>query len=130
MRAALSFIGLMLALGIVYYLYISQADRSLGGKPPKQQIDLTGVRLDLLSLAQAERLYLAANGTYATLEELRQAGNESAVASKRGYSYFVELEDGRHFRITSSPSDPSKAEWPTLSIDETMQVKMPESLER
>ncbi len=124
MRGALSFLALIFALGIVYFLYTSQTNRRYGGTAPKQQIDVTGVRFDLLSLGQAERLYLVSNGTYATLDELRQAGNESAVASKRGYIFSVEVDDGLHFRITASPSNPSNAEWPTLFIDETMQVSM------
>ena len=34
----------------------------------------------------------------------------------------AEVDDGQHFKITAKPVDPAKASWPTISIDELMQV--------
>ena len=122
MRAFLDFVSLILVLGIGFYFYLVQSPRSVGGPPPKQQIDLAGVRADLLSLAQTERLFLAANGSYGSLEEIQRFGNLSFSTSNRGYVYAIEVEDGQHFRITANSSDPSKLSWPKLMIDETMQI--------
>jgi Tfp pilus assembly protein PilE len=122
MRAISGILGLVLVLGIVYFVYTTQFSKDAGSLPPKQQIDLTAVRSDLLSLAQAERRYFATNGNYATLEQLQQTGTiQFPVTGRRGYAYSMETGDAQKFRITAKPSDPARAEWPTLSIDETMQ---------
>ena len=42
--------------------------------PPQQQIDVVGIRSELLALGQAEGHYLVAHSTYATLEQLQQDG--------------------------------------------------------
>jgi hypothetical protein len=94
-----------------------------GGAPPKQVIDVVGVKTDLTVIGQAERLYLAGHGSYASLEQLQQDGAISfSGANRRGYNYAAEVNDGQHFKITAAPSGPGKEGWPTLSIDENMQV--------
>ncbi len=122
MRSVAGILGLILAAAIVYYLYSVQFSRLEGGSPPVQQIDLVGVRSDLISLAQSERIFLAMNGVYGTLEQLQHSGNANARTTRRGYVYEVEIEGARHFRITARPADPSGQERATLSIDETMQI--------
>jgi hypothetical protein len=117
-------LGLVIALGIGYFIFKAQyATGPTGGAPPKEVIDVIGVRSDLLAIAQAERMYLASNGTYAGLEQLQADGGLTfAGANRRGYNYAAEVDDGQHFRITATPADPAKAAWPTLWIDETMQI--------
>jgi hypothetical protein len=124
MRAALGLVGLLIVLGVGYAVYTSQIQHVSNEKPLKQQIDLTGVQSDLLSLAQAERLYMAANGAYASLEQLRRSGVMNAIpaASRAGYGYSVEVDGAAHFRITARPADPSQEDMPVFSIDETMQI--------
>jgi hypothetical protein len=86
-------------------------------------IDVVGVKTDLLAIAQAERLYLASHGSYASIDQLQQDGAISfSGTNRRGYNYAADLDDGQHFSITAAPSDPAKEGWPTLSIDENMQV--------
>jgi flagellin-like protein len=122
MRAISGILGLVLVLAIVYFVYRMQISKDGGNPPPKQQIDLTAVRSDLLSLAQAERRYFATNGTYATLEQLQQTGTiHFPGTGRRGYTYAIETGDAEHFRITAKPSDPTRIDWQTISIDETMQ---------
>ena len=117
-------LGLVIALGIGYFIFKAQYTTGpTGGAPPKEVIDVVGVRSDLLSIAQAERLYMASNGTYASVEKLQQDGAITfSGANRRGYEYTAEVEGGQHFRITATPVDPAKSAWPTLSIDENMQV--------
>jgi flagellin-like protein len=122
MKAISGILGLVLVLAIVYFVYTTQFSKDQGNLPPKQRIDLTAVRSDLLSLAQAQRRYLATNGSYATLEQLRQTGTiHFPTSGRRGYTYSMEAGDAEHFRISAKPSDPDRVDWPTLSIDETMQ---------
>lgn len=121
-------IGLIVALAIGYMIFKAQygGPGGIGGTgvaPPKQTIDVVGVKNDLLAIAQAERIYLANHGSYATLDELQQEGSITfSGTNRRGYNYVAEIDDGQHFKITATPSDPAKAGWPTLAIDEMMQV--------
>ncbi|MGA2475827.1 MAG: hypothetical protein ABSF73_04325 [Terriglobia bacterium] len=125
MKAAASVLGLVIVLAIVWMLIKTQYTQGpTGGAPPKQVIDVVGVKTDLLAIAQAERLYLASHGSYASIDQLQQDGAISfSGANRRGYNYIAEVNDGQHFKITAAPSDPAKIGWPTLSIDENMEVR-------
>lgn len=122
MRASLGILSILLAGGIAGYLYRTQLRAPAEGAAIVARVDLIGIRSDLLSLAQAERRYLAANGRYAALEELRQAPELYALGSgRRGYRYDIEITaDG--FRISARPADTSLG--PVLSIDETMRISV------
>jgi len=123
MKAILGMLGLVIVVAIGYFIYTARFSGEKGTSPPKQEIDLTAIRMDLLSLAQAERRYAATNGSYATLEQLRREGSVSFDGTgRRGYGYEIDIEDAQHFRITARPADPEKVDWPTLSIDETAQI--------
>jgi hypothetical protein len=92
-------------------------------QPPAEIIDVVGVKADLLAIAEAERMELASHGSYASVDELQKDGSITfSGTNRRGYNYTAEVEDGQHFRIMASPADSARAGWPTLSIDETMQV--------
>ena len=123
MRTAGMLLGLVMALAIGYFVYKAQLTGTAVNTTPRQQIDVVGVKNDLISIAQSERLYLAANGSYATLDQLQQDGSLSFPGTKRrGYNFVAEVQDAEHFKITATPVDPSKPGWPKLSIDETMQI--------
>ena len=124
MRSGAALLGLVIVLGIGYYMYRPSLEPSPGEKvSPIQQADVTGVKSDLLSIAQAERLYLTSHSTYGTLEELQQDGSLNfSGRERRGYNYTAEIDGASHFRIIAAPADPAKAEWPTLSIDDTMTI--------
>ncbi len=117
-------VALLMALGIGYLICFNQIDSVTSSKPSEAQINLMPVRTDLLSLARAERLYLASNGRFATLEELRDSNllNSFPDGNRSGYLYDIEMDGAEHFRITASPSDSSRAELPTLSIDENLLI--------
>lgn len=122
MRSGAALLGLVIVLGIGYYLYRPSLEPSSGEKiSPLQQVDVTGVKSDLLSIAQAERLYLTGHSTYGTLEELRQDGSLNFSGHERqGYNYVAEIDGANHFKIIARPAESAKAQWPTLSIDDTM----------
>ena len=125
MKTAGTLLALMIALGLGYYIFKAQFQQGpQGGAPPQQTIDTVGVRNDLLAIAQAERMYMASNGAYATLEQLQQAGSLTwGGSSRRGYNYQVEINGAENFRAVATPADPAKEGWPTLSINETMQIQ-------
>lgn len=124
MKTAGAILGLVIVLAVGYFIFKSQfSPGPTGSAPPQQTIDVTGVRSDLLAIAQAERLYLASHGAYASVDQLQQDGSITfSGTNRRGYNYVAEVDDGQHFQITATPADPAKAGWPTLSIDENMQV--------
>jgi hypothetical protein len=126
MKPIMGILSLVIVLAIGYHLYTASINRVSGIRPPKQQIDMVGIQGDLLSLAQAERLYCASNGTYATLKQLQQAGNiQFQGSSRRGYLFNIEIDGFKHFRITAKPADPARADGPTLATDETQQISAP-----
>ena len=90
--------------------------------PPQQQIDTVGIRSELLVIGKAEGQYLVAHSTYATLEQLLQDSLLTGGADRRGYTFKVEVNGSQGFSVTATPSDPGKKGWPTLVMDETMQV--------
>ena len=117
-------VGLIVALAIGYFIFKAQTTQGpAGGAPPQQVIDTTGVENDLIAIGHAEQMYLASHGSYGSMDQLKQDAMTSfSDGSRRGYQYTVNFEDGQNFRITANPTDPAKKDWPTVSIDETMQI--------
>ena len=124
MKAGGMIVGLVIVVAIIWFVMKSQFSQGPAGtQPPAETINVVGVKSDLLAIAQAERMYLASHGSYVSVNELQQDGSITfSGENRRGYSYTAEVDDGQHFKITARPSDPAKAGWPTLSIDELMQV--------
>ena len=124
MKAAGSILGLVIVVAITWFVVKTQFSQGPAGtQAPAETVDVVGVKSDLLAIAQAERMYLASHGSYGSVDGLQQDGSITfSGENRRGYRYTAEVDDGQHFRITASPTDPAKATWPTLSIDETMQV--------
>ena len=90
--------------------------------PPQQQIDVVGIRSELLAIGQAEGHYLVAHSTYATIEQLRQDGLLTGGADRRGYIFNVVVDGSQGFIATATPSDADTQGWPTLAVDQTMQI--------
>ncbi len=124
MRATCGFVGLLVVLTIGYYIYSTQIDRGQTGARSVEQVNIVRIKSDLLALAQAERYYLATNGRYGTLEELRGSGNVGPLPkiSPGGRAYELEVDGARHFRIFARPPDAVRTDLHTFSIDETMQI--------
>jgi hypothetical protein len=95
------------------------------GTAPTQAISLTGVRMDLLQIADAEHGYIATNGHCASLDELISSKSISMTRTERdGYSYTLECSGG-NFTATArhlpAPAG-SPIRYPNLAIDATMQL--------
>jgi hypothetical protein len=110
----------------VYEYYLKKMPTSDPGTASTQAISLTGVRGDLLQIAQAERAYMALNGRCAPFDELISSGSLAMSRSERdGYTYSVECSGGDFgvtARHTPAPAG-SPIRYPTLAIDQTMQVR-------
>lgn len=109
----------------IYHFYLKKMPVTDEGTTPTQAISLTGVRADLLQIAQAERLYIATNGHCTSLDELLSSNSLSMARTQRdGYSYSVECS-GADFTSTArhAPAPPgSPIRYPNLAIDANMQV--------
>jgi hypothetical protein len=112
---------LAMAIGLYLYAHHSQsiADTTPGGTLQSAPI-LTGVKGDLLSIANAERMYMAQQGKYASFDDLVSAHYISIHTERPPYSYDVQTGDNG-FRVTATRSGPGGPA--QLWIDETMQIQ-------
>lgn len=115
-------LGVVLALGVGIYLYERSAASLPGGESATAQIDTVAIRQRLLTIAETERRYQAANGSYATLEQLSQENLLPGGTEQRGYRFTAVVNGNSGFTITATPVDTNKASWPTLVVTESMQV--------
>jgi hypothetical protein len=119
-----SFTGMVIVMAVGLYIYARQSQSSsaaAGVSNPTAAINITGVRSDLMTIAQAERGYFALEGKYASLGELISSRSLSVARQRPPYSYDVEAS-GSGFRViaTRSGDDPSGAP-SQLSVDQNMQ---------
>ncbi len=112
-------------LFVVYHYSLKRMPTTDEGTAPTQAISLTGVRSDLLQIAQAERGYIATNGHCASLDELISSNSLTMTRTERdGYSYTVDCSGGdfsaaaRHLPAPAG----SPIRYPNLTIDSTMNV--------
>ncbi len=119
-------LALVIALGI-YYLYVKRLQPVGTGSVPMQAISLTGVQNDLLAIAQAERSYFTQHGSYANLGALTADGTLTMPRSGRGgYTYSIETTASGFTalaRYSAQPGDPPGLRYPTITVDQTMQVR-------
>ena len=95
------------------------------GTAPTQAISLTGVRSDLLQIAQAERTNIATTSTCSSLDGLISSGALNMARRERdGYSYQVNCSGSEFQVVAQHPAAPegSPIRYPTLAIDSNMQV--------
>jgi len=96
-----------------FYAYsLKKLPTTDSGTAPTQAISLTGVRSDLLSIANAERGNVALNSQCASLNDLISAGSLTMSRPERdGYSYTVECS-GPDFTVTAVTPQPPQAPHP------------------
>jgi hypothetical protein len=121
---ALLLVSSALLLG-AYVFYLKKLPTTDSGTTPTQAISLTGVRSDLLQIAQAERAYVASNGSCALLPDLISSNLLAMTRTERdGYSYSVECSNAEFNAIARHA--PASAGWPirypNLAVDQNMQV--------
>jgi hypothetical protein len=125
MGRSLGLIGLLIVLVVGSYIYIQQAkSASQQAGNPRTVIDITGVKMDLLHMAQAERSFCARENHYASLDDLHASGDLVVFNDHRGpYTYSVSFTNDS-FRITATYSGPPNPQAPaTFSIGENMEVQ-------
>lgn len=121
MARALGFLSIVITMAVGMYIYSSQLKSAspAGTANPEASVNIVAVQDDLLSIAQAERQYVAEKGSYASLDELVSANFVTIRGQRPPYSYQVDTSaDG--FRVTAIRSTPGS---PTqIWVDDKMQV--------
>src|SRR5437870_3766924 len=116
--------GFILVVSVVAmggYLYTKQAKSVTSvGSNPQTTIEVTGVRNDLLAIANAERRYWASNAKYAKLEELRANGDIN-IPTRANYSYSAQTTE-TSFKIIAIYSGPDPKALKRIVVDETMAI--------
>jgi hypothetical protein len=124
MGRSIGFIAMAAVVAIGGYIYTKQV-RGIApdGAAPTSTVDVTGVRMDLTTLANAERMYFASNSRYATFEELRSNGDIQMTRNNRpNFTYSVEAHD-TSFKIVATYSGPDPKAPKQISIDEMMALR-------
>jgi hypothetical protein len=122
----LGFVGLLIVLGVGFYIYKQQivSTSAPGGSTsnPRATIDVTGVRNDLIAIANAERRRYASDGKYVDISDLISNGDISMQTPSRGpFSYSSSVSDsGFTITATYSGNDPNAPK--RMSIDQSMQI--------
>ncbi len=117
------FVGTVVVLAVGMYIYTSQAKSAMsvgGATTPTGAVNITGVKSDLISLANAERNYFASNGKYASLDDLVSEKYVTVQRERPPFSYDISTTSSG-FQVTatrSTPGSPAK-----MWIDETMSVQ-------
>jgi len=122
-------ISILVAVAVgagVYFYSFKRMGTTDDGTAPTQAISLTGVRMDLTQIAQAERTYIASNGHCVALDELSSSGTVNFARTERqGYTYEIRCGEGSEFAVIAHhvPAPPnSPIRYPILAIDQNMQI--------
>ncbi|HEV2289254.1 MAG TPA: hypothetical protein VGR81_09910 [Candidatus Acidoferrales bacterium] len=119
-------LGLLVTAAIVvvgYWYFASRMQPQASKGNPAQVISSVGVQSDLISIGQAERVYWAQHGAYASLDDLYSSGALAAKKSGRdGYTYSVETSDSG-FTATARCDAGAAPGCQSYQVDQTMQVQ-------
>jgi hypothetical protein len=108
-----------------YVFYLKKLPTTDSGTASTQAISLSGVRSDLLQIAQAERANIASNGSCASLPVLISSNALAMTRTERdGYTYSVECSSTEFNAIARHAPAPagSPIRYPNLAVDQNMQV--------
>jgi len=118
------FVGLVAAVAVGMYIYAKDAQSTsaaAGTNNPKAAVNITGVRTDLMTIAQAERGYFATEGKYASLDELRSSHAIAMTGQRPPYTYAVETSSGGFRVVATRGADDGSGLPAQLSVDQDME---------
>jgi len=119
------FIGTIVTLAIGMYIYSLQVKTLTpagGSGNPAEAATLTGVKSDLIAIANAERGYQAMEGKYASLDELTSGSYLTIKGERPPYIYAVEMTSSGFRATATRTTTGAPAE---LWVTEDMQVQAP-----
>ena len=129
MSRLFGFISVVIVMAIGMYIYSKQVQSSsaaAGANTPQAAVNITGVRSDLISIASAERRYLASEGKYGSFDDLTSKNYISVARQRPPYAYEVEINSSG-FRVIATRSGDTTSGTPAqLSVDENMEFQTSE----
>jgi hypothetical protein len=123
MRGVLGLLGTVVTMAIGMYIYSLQVkaiNPGAGSGRPEEVALITGVKNDLIGIANAERGYLASQGKYASLDELTSGNYITMKGERQPYIYDVEIS-AEGFRATATRT--TKGAPAQLWVTDSMQVQ-------
>jgi hypothetical protein len=124
---ALGLIGTVVTLAVGMYIYSLQV-RNLqpSASGPRSSDDsalITGVKMDLIGIANAERGYMAAQGKYAAMDDLASGGYLTIRHERPPYSYDITVTSSGFSATATRNTKGSPAQ---MWITENMEVQSSE----
>jgi hypothetical protein len=121
MGRGIGLIGLIVVVAVGLYFYSSQLGSIVpDGQAPATAISVTGVRNDLLAMANSERRYLASHPRYASLDELRTDG-DIHIPTRPDFNYSIDAGLD-HFTITATYTGTDPKAPHHITIDDAMSI--------
>ncbi len=120
---ALGLIGTVITLAVGMYFYSLQVRNlqpSAGGAPSEETALTTGVKMDLIGIANAERGYLAAQGKYASLDDLVSGGYLTIRRERPPYVFDVSITSAGFSATATRTTKGSPAQ---MWVTENMEVQ-------
>jgi hypothetical protein len=123
MGRAFGFLGTVVTLAVGMYIYSLQVKNlqpSADGGHSDEAATITGVKTDLIGIANAERGYLATQGKYASLDELISGNYISIKGERPPYIYDLQLTSGAFSATATRTTKGTPAQ---LWITESMEIQ-------
>lgn len=120
MRVMMGLLVLVIALAVGYWFYASSLKTT---ETKERMVSVVGVKSDLLSFANAEQIYQATHGTYASVDELYASGTLKTQRPPRdGYTYSWG-SSSQGFSVIARCQLKLSVPCPSFSIDQNMQIE-------
>ena len=126
MSRLFSFNSIIIVMGAGLYIFSKQVQSTsapAGANNPKAAINITGVRTDLMAIAQAERRYCASEGKYVSLDELISSNSITVARQRPPYTYEVETNSSGFRVIATRGADDGSGTPAQISVDENMEFQ-------
>jgi hypothetical protein len=121
MRSVAGLIVTLLIVFGMYKLFFAQL-QSTGSASPTHTVDVAGVKNDLVSIAQAERIYWVQHSAYGTVGDLTSSGAMSMSKTGRdGYTYEAEAS-ANSFRVVAHCPAATSPGCSNFAIDDSMTI--------
>ena len=121
MRSVLSLVVVAAIVLLSYKFYFSKMQAEGTGNPVRT-IDVVGVKNDLLAIGEAERIYQAQHGSYASMDDLVSSGGMTFRKNRDGYTYDIETSTDS-FRVVAHCPTATRPGCINYSVDQSMEVQ-------
>jgi hypothetical protein len=109
-----------LAAGMYFYSLQVRTLQPSAGAAGDETALITGVKMDLLGVANAERTYMAAQGKYASMDELVSGGYLTISHERPPYIYDVTVTSGG---FSANATRTTKGSPTQMWVTESMEVQ-------